>query len=112
MLTRIAVYGSLKKGKYNHPLLEDSEFIGKTTVFGTLYAVSSYPALVNEGNNEYEAELYDVDERTYMYIKGMEIGAGYEEMKINVDDHTVIVYYAGKQLEDYCKENKQVIETY
>lgn len=104
----IAVYGSLKKGRYNHTILEDQEFVGNTTVRGTLYRVSSYPALIEDGENEYEAEIYRVDERVYNYIRSMELGAGYKEVEINGN----IVYYADTYLEERCKNNYEVIETY
>ena len=112
------MYGSLKKGKYNHVLLEESEYLGDTEVVGTLYGVSSYPAIVAEGNNRYHAEIYRVDESTFNRIHSMELGAGYKEMTATVqgEDGTVIddavVYYADDELTEYCKKNKEVIEAY
>ena len=115
----IAVYGSLKKGKYNHSFLSDMKMIGTTTVRGTLYKVSSYPALVDEGENEYEAEVYEVDDYIYYMINRMEIGAGYKEVEINMAkeftdglEYPVIVYYADERLAERCKEKYEVIESY
>lgn len=104
----IAVYGSLKAGKYNHGILEDSLYLDTTKVSGTLYRVSSYPALVDEGDNLYDAEIYEVSDNVYEWIAGMERGAGYKE--VNVDGH--IVYYAGDSLKNRCKENYEIISEY
>jgi gamma-glutamylcyclotransferase (GGCT)/AIG2-like uncharacterized protein YtfP len=104
----IAVYGSLKAGKYNHGILEDSLYLGKTKVKGTLYRISSYPALIEEGDNLYDAEIYEVSDNVYEWIAGMEHGAGYKE--VIVDGH--IVYYADSSLEFRCKENYAVISEY
>lgn len=100
----ITVYGSLKAGKYNHYVIGDSKYIGKTKVKGTLYAVSSYPALLEEGDNEYDAEVYEVDDAVFNRVYNMEIGSGYKLVDT--------VLYADKELAEYCKEHRQVIETY
>ncbi len=114
-MKKIAVYGSLKRGRYNHSLLEDSKFIGETTVKGTLYSMGSYPALC-DGDTEYLAEVYEVDEGTYHSIRGMELGAGYKEVICECylgDEQFVdaIVYYADVHLEDYCSK-KEPISSY
>lgn len=114
----IAVYGSLKKGRYNHSFLSEMKMIGTTTVKGTLYRVSSYPALVDEGENEYDAEVYEVDDYIYERIKRMEIGAGYKETLVrcnileSLDVVDAIVYYADERLAEYCKKNLEIIESY
>lgn len=101
---QITVYGSLKAGRYNHRIIEDSYYIGKTTVKGTLYAVSSYPALIEEGDNEYEAEIYEVSDDVFNRVNRMELGAGYKL----VDG----VYYADNELSQYCKDNCKQIDSY
>jgi gamma-glutamylcyclotransferase (GGCT)/AIG2-like uncharacterized protein YtfP len=100
----ITVYGSLKAGRYNHSILIGSTYLGKTEVKGTLYRVSSYPALVNEGENIYEAEVYEVSDEVFDAIYRMEIGAGYELIDT--------VYYAGEELAKRCKERYEVIDSY
>lgn len=107
-MTRIAVYGSLKKGKYNHPIIKDSEYAGDTKLRGTLYRVSSYPALVDEGDNEYPAELYDVEDSVLQYVRMMELGAGYKEKVVD----GAIVYYAGDFLAERCRNNYEKIDSY
>lgn len=104
----IAVYGSLKKGKYNHTILESCKFLGETKVTGTLYSVGSYPALIEEGENEYVAEVYEVPDTIYQSIRGMELGAGYKEVVVDGN----IIYYADDELIKYLKINREVIENY
>lgn len=104
----IAVYGSLKKGKYNHPLIEGCEHVDNIRVKGTMYRVSSYPALVDEGENYYDAEVYEIPDSIYQQVRGMELGAGYKEDA----REGAIVYYADERLAEYCKENLEVIEEY
>jgi gamma-glutamylcyclotransferase (GGCT)/AIG2-like uncharacterized protein YtfP len=107
---RITVYGSLKKGKYNNVLLKDSKFIGDTEVKGTLYSLGSYPALVNEGENAYPAEVYEVSDEVYERVSRMELGAGYVEVADIKNNSTV--YYAGSRLAEYCHENAKQIDSY
>lgn len=115
-MTTIAVYGSLKKGKYNHDILRESKHLGNSTIKGTLYRVSSYPALLKEGEDVYDVELYEVEDNVYQSIKMMELGAGYIEEKvkfnINGDDVEAIVYFAGERLTYHCKEYKEKISSY
>lgn len=59
----VAVYGTLKRGFYNHGVMGESEFLGeiKTEPSFTLYDVHGmYPALVNEGNTKVSCEIFKV----------------------------------------------------
>lgn len=107
-MKKVTVYGSLKKGKYNHHLLHGCAFLGNTIVKGTMYSVGMYPALVEEGDNEYEAEVYEVPDSIYDYIYLMELGAGYKA--VTVGDSTV--FYADTELKQRCVDNYQIISNY
>lgn len=104
----ITVYGSLKKDRYNHSILSGAEFIGNTTVTGTLYSLGSYPALIEEGDNEYDAETYMVDDETYQSISNMERWAGYKEVIVDGS----IIFYATDELADRCKGGYKQIDSY
>lgn len=117
-MNTIVVYGSLKRGKYNHPLLDGSKYLGETTVTGTMYLISSYPALVDEGDTVYPAEIYQVSDSIYEAIDGMEIGAGYKRMTATIkgedgqEINNATIYFADDELVEYCKKNKEVIKSY
>lgn len=83
MMFKIAVYGSLKKGKYNHPMIENAEFVGDDKVKGYMTLVYSYPQIMlTEEGDEHDIEVYLVDEMTYNHCHQMEIGAGYVEKRV------------------------------
>tara|TARA_R100001086_G_C11848217_1_gene261054 strand:+ start:38887 stop:39210 length:324 start_codon:yes stop_codon:yes gene_type:complete len=107
-MIKVAVYGSLKRGKYNHRGMDGCKFLGETKLKGTLYRVSSYPALLEEGDNEYDAEIYEMTEEQYRPIHNMEIGAGYKVGR--VDDN--IVFYADTRLAEHCKSRCEQIDSY
>lgn len=105
---KVAVYGSLKKGKYNHDLLGEAKYLGNIKVRGALYLVSTYPVLLS-GDNEYDAEVYDVPEKDFAAVNYMEVRAGYVPVKIETEYGEVTVYYGG----DYYKpEELKQIENY
>jgi gamma-glutamylcyclotransferase (GGCT)/AIG2-like uncharacterized protein YtfP len=108
MSKRIAVYGSLKAGKYNHHMIGDSTYQGTIKVRGTLYSLGSYPALVDDDGAEYEAEVYEVSDEVYNKVAWIESAAGYKEVEIAGN----IVYYADDELAEYCKRRCQVISEY
>lgn len=108
----IAVYGSLKRGKYNHSCLEGCEMVAQGKVKGTMYAVSSYPALVPEGDKEYDVEVYEVPTDTYNAIVGMELGAGYCLSTIDIGGYEATIFYASTALAERCKESKPIIDSY
>lgn len=88
----IAVYGSLKKGQYNHAGLgDDAKFMGRTSVRAVMYWNGSYPKLFKtaQGNRSedhlfnanlertHEVEVYDINKERFARILNMEHGAGY-----------------------------------
>jgi hypothetical protein len=102
---KVAVYGSLKKGHYNHHWLEHCPLVRTGKIKGTMYSMGSYPMLMEEGNDEHDIEVYDVDEETFESIEQMEIGAGYKE---KVVDGAIVFFGAD---DEYVK-NKKVISKY
>ena len=115
-MINIAVYGSLKKGRYNHGILEGAELLGKSTVKGQLYSMGAYPALVRQGENKYEVELYSVSEEVFNPIDRMELGAGYVGEKRTYatasGEVEATTYFAGIELKEYCEEKKEKINSY
>lgn len=120
----IAVYGSLKMGRYNHPIIQGGQFLGESKIKGTMYSLGSYPALIPEGDKEYTVELYRVYDPAYLRVRNMELGAGYKEKELEFEHAenyefskarvktNAVIYFADDFLAEYCKENKQVIDVY
>ena len=87
---KLAVYGSLKKNRYNHSMINHCKFIESGVTKGTMYSRGAYPMLMPKGEDIHKIEIYDIDLTTYVNIYEMEIGAGYYEAKL--DDGTYIFY--------------------
>lgn len=116
----IAVYGSLKMGRYNHPLIKDCKFLGESDVTGVMYLISTYPALIDDETApeavKHTVEVYEVDPATYARVHNMEIGAGYkvETKKLLLGSEVVdcAIFYANEMLAEYCKKNRKIINSY
>lgn len=111
----VAVYGSLKKGFYNHRALgADARFLGKDKVRGVMYSNGSYPKLYkplvigtdgadmfrDELIRDHELEVYSIENHMHDYIHGMEIGAGYIEEDIKTEFGKAKIYYMPHDLFD------------
>lgn len=89
--TLLFVYGSLRKGMYNHYLLERNSLqIATARIKGfSLYSLGSYPA-IQECDDEDSfvcGEIYDVGSlRTYEQIDMMELGARYSRKMVKAVD--------------------------
>jgi gamma-glutamylcyclotransferase (GGCT)/AIG2-like uncharacterized protein YtfP len=93
MMFKVAVYGSLKEGRYNHPIIEGAKFVGKTTVKGYMTLVYSYPQLfLTEDGDEHEVEVYLIDETQYSRCHSIEIGAGYVEKRVDTEHGSCIMW--------------------
>jgi gamma-glutamylcyclotransferase (GGCT)/AIG2-like uncharacterized protein YtfP len=81
----LATYGSLKRGFYNHRLLERAKFLRSDLwLEGVMYMRSGmYPMLFKPEDKPKEVagkhfvELYEVPLSDYQYIEDMEIQSGY-----------------------------------
>lgn len=100
----VAVYGSLKKGFYNHPALgADAEFLGNSSVIGVMYCNGSYPKLYHPDGygspfnedlqRKHELEVYRIGDKAYQGIAMMEKGAGYTSERIDTPYGEATIYY-------------------
>lgn len=76
-MKKIAVYGSLRRGMYNHALLNNNEaHYLRTENFKIPFKMipySSYPALIPDNKvNEIEMEVYEVSDSTYAKVEMLE----------------------------------------
>lgn len=60
---RFAVYGSLKKGYHNHPVIQGANYLGtdSTKPEYSLYSLGSYPAVTKGGSTSIHLEVYETD---------------------------------------------------
>ena len=76
--TRVAVYGTLRRGGHNHYLLQEdskkSELLGRTYVKDkyTMYNLGTFPALVKEGEHSIYLEVYRVDKDIFEKLDALE----------------------------------------
>jgi len=78
-LTPMFVYGSLKKGFHNYPVLKDSEYIGsfETEDKYEMFGFGSFPAVIKDSHKQHVAgELYSVNREVLQDLDMLE-GNGY-----------------------------------
>ena len=100
MASKVAVYGSLRKGMHNHYLLGNSKFLGKAKGSGlVMYSMGGFPAVVPSGNDHETivVELYEVSPQVLEILDRLE---GYPEW-YNRKVHTFIT-------EEGTKEEAQI----
>lgn len=69
----VFVYGTLRKGYWNHRLLEHIDtFDAALTVEEYKMYASGIPYVIDERDTRIVGELYKVDEETLMYLDGLE----------------------------------------
>lgn len=96
----IAVYGSLRIGEYNYERFVD--IFGKTSITTVektkvidgfdLYSLGSYPA-ITRGSNKLTVDILEVTDNVHNSIKAMELGAGYDEETIHIENIGDVVIY-------------------
>lgn len=85
-MDRVFVYGTLMKGHGNHRYyLSESQFLGKGEITGyALYAVSSFPGIIQEVEEKVKGEVYQVDQDTLKRLDCLE-GEGSLYLRKQVD---------------------------
>jgi len=73
-MTRLFVYGTLKRGGSNHAYLAGQQFIGQArTVPGfTLIALGDYPGMVRLGADAVDGEIWAVDDERLKRLDALE----------------------------------------
>lgn len=84
-MPKIAVYGSLRRGQYNHDRFGKMDFLGEATLPGfKMFSLGPYPAVVktNDETSTIKVELFEVSPNIKQNLDWMEFGAGYEELEV------------------------------
>lgn len=103
MLTKLFVYGSLRKGYHNHHYLDGkATYLGSYYIKGNLYEIKekNYPALVKDDNVYTVGELYDV----LVDFKQMDEMENYNPNNIEKSEYI-------RTIEDVYDENLQKVES-
>ena len=86
----VFVYGSLKKGFSNHPVIENSKFLGNTETVDRnfrMFSLNYFPTVAETEGEDFTiiGELYDVDTKTLQDLDRLE-GNGhlYNRKKVKV----------------------------
>lgn len=108
-VTKIFVYGTLKRGGSNHPLLTGQHFLGETRTAGgyQLYSLGEYPAMVRSADVRHDVtgEVWAVDAACLTKLDALEgIAEGlYERVPIKLAppfaDRSVQTYLYLRSLE-------------
>lgn len=71
---QVFVYGSLKRGHYNHGLLRASSFLGcwRTPARYTLLDLGAFPGIVAGGGTAISGEVYGIDRGTLRALDRLE----------------------------------------
>lgn len=92
---RVAVYGSLKTGHYNHAYLKKAHFIGTfhTAPEYTMIDLGAYPAIIADGKTQIEVEIYEVDPDTLTALDELEEHPDcFMRTLIRIEDMEVFIY--------------------
>lgn len=96
----VAVYGSLRKGLYNHRLLEEADYLGefKSEPIFNLYSLGGFPGLKEGGNTSVVMEVYAVTDREARNVDSLEgyepgqVATFYDKIPINTPFGEASVY--------------------
>lgn len=111
------VYGSLKKGFYNHRLLKESTFIGSGIISGyDLYDLGYYQG-IKRGSGEVLGEIYEIDQETLKRVDVLE-SEGYlyrrvpVEAKIEGDTVKAVTYVYNKSIDSSRRIEREWRDSY
>ena len=91
-MVTVAVYGSLKRGYYNHVdhFFKRAKYLKTADAKGfEMYDLGFFPAIVpvDDKTKKVVVELYDVPYQSYKDMRKMELGAGYREIERNISGY-------------------------
>lgn len=89
-------YGSLKQGKRNFNRFGGQNYIKTLELDGyEMYDFKYYPGICG-GNGKITVELHSVELDSFENIRGMELGAGYKEKLLTVDNINATLFVMDK----------------
>lgn len=93
-MTKVFVYGTLRKGQMLSNNLLKSNYLGDATVVGTLFNLGWFPAYVEEGITGVVGEVYEIDHET---LERLDVIEGYPDLykrkKVDTPYGEAFIYY-------------------
>ena len=90
-MTKLFIYGTLRRGGSNHFRMEGAEFVGGGRIAGRIYKIDWYPGLVCDVAGEVKGELYRVSDEHLRALDEFEgivpeegESCGYRRVKVEV----------------------------
>ena len=103
-MIRTFVYGTLKRGEYNHVMMgSDAVFIKDTFIKGRL--LTRFIPFLFKGDRDIQGEIWDIPEANFKSIEYMELMAGYYTTEEIIDgEPTKVFRYPQEYLEAYLAD--------
>jgi gamma-glutamylcyclotransferase (GGCT)/AIG2-like uncharacterized protein YtfP len=95
-MTKVFVYGTLKRGWGNHRILEESNLLGECVTHPnfTMVHLGGFPGVLMGGETAISGEVYEVDELTMNRLDGLEgYPSFYNRLEIPTDYGMAWMYY-------------------
>lgn len=90
---KVAVYGSLRSGMYNRRGFPTLKTLETTRLEGyKMRSLGGYPYIYPSDTDSVVVELCEVEDEDYGYIRRMELGAGYDEVPVEINGDTYLIY--------------------
>jgi gamma-glutamylcyclotransferase (GGCT)/AIG2-like uncharacterized protein YtfP len=90
----IAVYGTLRKGEYNHEYIQGYEPLSTERVEGfEMYNLSGMYPYIARGADSITVEVYDLPEGVVARVESMERGAGYDMCTVQTTKGNAQIFY-------------------
>lgn len=111
-MKKLVVYGSLRPGCYNFDRIvnnfgkENVNHLGTKTLDGfAIYNITDfYPGIrKTKAGEEVVVDLLEVSNEVYEYVKAMELGAGYNEITVELDGDEYTLYEYSTQPAQFKK---------
>lgn len=122
-MTKVAVYGSLRKGMHNNPLLGNSEFLGSTVTAEpyAMYSLGGFPMVQLTGEKvcPIVVEVFEVDDAVHQRLDQLEgfRGKGRDNfydcsLVQTVDFGEVLMYHIEDRTNNRLVENGDWVDFY
>lgn len=110
-MTKVVVYGSLKKGFGNSCLLENSKLLHDKVFFtGTMASLGGFPCCTQHGNTRIQGEMYEVDDTTLARLDQLEGHPNwYERKMVSTSEGEAWIYFIDRP--DHYGDGARIVKS-